>query len=50
MSKIIIADTREKKNKHILDYFEKNNQDYIISNFKARHRRLYVLQRLFHDH
>lgn len=31
MSKIIIADTRERKNKHILDYFEKNNQDYIIS-------------------
>ena len=31
MDKIIICDTREKKNKHILDYFEKNNQDYIIS-------------------
>ena len=31
MNKIILADTREKKNKHILDYFEKNNQDYIIS-------------------
>lgn len=31
MDKIIIADTRERKNKHILDYFEKNNQDYIIS-------------------
>ena len=31
MNKILICDTRERKNKHILDYFEKNNQDYIIS-------------------
>lgn len=31
MNKILICDSREKKNKHILDYFEKNNQDYIIS-------------------
>ena len=35
MSKIIIADTRERKNKHILDYFEKNNQDYIISKLES---------------
>lgn len=31
MDKILICDTRERKNKHILNYFEKNNQDYIIS-------------------
>ena len=31
MNKIIICDTREKKNKHILDHFKKINQDYIIS-------------------
>ena len=31
MDKILICDTRERKNKHILDYFKKNNQDYIIS-------------------
>ena len=35
MNKIIIADTRERKNKHILDYFEKNNQDYIISKLES---------------
>ena len=35
MSKIIIADTRERKNKHILDYFEKNNQDYVISKLES---------------
>lgn len=35
MNKIIITDTREKKNKHILDYFEKNNQDYIISKLES---------------
>ena len=28
---LIVCDTREKKNKHILEYFEKMNQDYIIS-------------------
>lgn len=35
MNKIIIADTRERKNKHILDYFEKNNQDYIVSKLES---------------
>lgn len=35
MNNIIICDTREKKNKHILDYFKKNNQDYIVSKLNA---------------
>ena len=35
MNKILICDTRERKNKHILDYFEKNNQDYIISKLET---------------
>lgn len=35
MTKIIICDTREKNNKHILNYFTKVNQDYIISKLEA---------------
>lgn len=31
MNNIIIADTRERKNKKILEYFDKVGQDYIIS-------------------
>lgn len=31
MNNLIIVDTREKGNKKILEYFEKVNQDYIIS-------------------
>lgn len=30
-NKIILCDTRERKNKKILEYFDKNNIDYIIS-------------------
>jgi len=33
--KLIICDTREKGNKHILKYFDKVNQDYIISKLDA---------------
>lgn len=32
---IIIVDTREKKNKSILKYFDKVNQDYIVSKLDA---------------
>ena len=32
---LIICDTREKGNKKILEYFEKTNQDYIISKLDA---------------
>lgn len=31
MDKILLVDTREKGNKKILEYFDKINQDYIIS-------------------
>lgn len=33
--KLIVCDTREKQNKAILDYFDKVNQDYIISKLDA---------------
>ena len=35
MNNLIICDTREKGNKKILEYFEKVNQDYIISKLDA---------------
>lgn len=35
MNNLIIVDTREKGNKKILEYFEKINQDYIISKLDA---------------
>ncbi len=35
MNNIIIVDTREKGNKKILEYFDKVNQDYIISKLDA---------------
>ena len=35
MNNLIIVDTREKGNKKILEYFEKVNQDYIISKLDA---------------
>jgi ERCC4-type nuclease len=35
MKKIIIVDTREKKNKKILEYFDGIKQDYIISKLDA---------------
>lgn len=35
MNKIIICDTREKQNKKILEYFDKAEQDYIISKLDA---------------
>ena len=41
MSDIIICDTREKGNKKILEYFEKVNQDYIISKLDAGDYMLY---------
>lgn len=41
MNDLIIVDTREKGNKKILEYFEKNNQDYIISKLDAGDYMLY---------
>ena len=41
MNKIIICDTREKKNKNILNYFDKVEQDYIISKLDAGDYTLY---------
>lgn len=41
MNKIIICDTREKKNKKILEYFDKVRQDYIISKLDAGDYMLY---------
>jgi ERCC4-type nuclease len=35
MNNIIIVDTREKGNKKILEYFDKVNQDYIVSKLDA---------------
>lgn len=35
MNSIILCDTREKKNKHILDYFDEIGQDYIITKLDA---------------
>lgn len=35
MNNLIIVDTREKKNKKILEYFDKVGQDYIISKLDA---------------
>ena len=33
--KIIVCDTRERKNKKILEYFDKIGQDYIVSKLDA---------------
>lgn len=41
MNKIIIVDTREKGHKKILEYFDKNNVDYIISKLDAGDYMLY---------
>ena len=38
---LIICDTREKGNKKILEYFDKVNQDYIISKLDAGDYMLY---------
>lgn len=38
---IIICDTREKRNKKILEYFDKVNQDYIISKLDSGDYTLY---------
>lgn len=35
MNNIILCDTREKGNKHILEYFEKVEQDYIVTKLDA---------------
>lgn len=35
MNNIILCDTREKGNKHILDYFDKIGQDYIVTKLDA---------------
>ena len=35
MNNLIVVDTREKGNKKILEYFDKTNQDYIISKLDA---------------
>ena len=41
MNNLIIVDTREKGNKKILEYFDKVNQDYIISKLDAGDYMLY---------
>ena len=41
MYNIIICDTREKGNKKILEYFDKVNQDYIVSKLDAGDYMLY---------
>ena len=35
MNNIILCDTREKGNKHILEYFDKVGQDYIVTKLDA---------------